>query len=79
MADSGLVGRRGVKVKADAGKDRFDTQSKSLISAAKQKIRPGNLTIRLLSDHISTENQTKSRPKLAIFRSKSDFKKETKF
>ena len=31
-------------------------------SAAKQKIRPRNLKIRLLSDHISTKNQTKSGP-----------------
>ena len=37
-------------------------------SAAKQKIRPRNLKIRLLSDHIST----KSGPKLAILSSKSD-------
>ena len=44
----------------------------SRISAAKQKIRPRNLKIRLLSDHIFTKNQTKSGPKLAILRSKSD-------
>ena len=31
-----------------------------------------NLKIRLLSDQISTKNQTKSGPKLAILRSKSD-------
>ena len=41
-------------------------------SAAKQKIKPRNLKIRLLSDHIFTKNQTKSKPKLAILRSKSD-------
>ena len=43
-------------------------KSKSQCSAAKQKIRPRNLKIRLLSDHISTKNQTKSGPKLAILR-----------
>ena len=42
-------------------------------SAAKRKTRPRNLKIRLLSDHISTKNQTKSGPKLAILRSKSDW------
>ena len=41
-------------------------------SAANQKIRPRNLKIRLLADHIFTKNQTKSKPKLAILRSKSD-------
>ena len=42
------------------------------LSAANQKIRPRNLKIRLLSDHISIKNQTKSRPELTILRSKSD-------
>ena len=46
---------------------------KYLISAAKQKIRQINLKIRLLSDHIFTKNQTKSGPKLAILRLKSDW------
>ena len=35
-------------------------------SAAKQKIRPKNLKIRLLSDHISTKIEPNSGPKLAI-------------
>ena len=41
-------------------------------SAAKQKIRPRNIKIRLLSDPISTKSQTKSGPKLAIMVVKSD-------
>ena len=39
-------------------------------SAAKLKIRPRNLKIRLLSDHIPTKNQTKSGPELVIFKVK---------
>jgi hypothetical protein len=37
-------------------------------SAAKHKIRLRNLKIWLISDHISTKNQTKTGPKLAILR-----------
>ena len=48
------------------------TWGDSHCSAAKQKIRPRNLQIRLLSDHISTKSQTKSGTKLAILSSKSD-------
>ena len=36
-------------------------------SAAKQKIRQRNLKLRLLSDQISTKNQTKNGPKLHIW------------
>ena len=50
-------------------------QSLVLTSAAKKKIRPMNPKIRLLSDHISTKNQTKSGPYSQILMSKSDFYK----
>ena len=57
---------------------QFGAQSHlCLISAAKQKIRPRNLKIRLSSDHISTKTQTKVGPKLPILRSKSDLCKST--
>ena len=51
---------------------KLSVSQKPESSAAKQKIRPRNLKIRLLSDHISTKNQTKSGPKFAILRLKSD-------
>ena len=50
-----------------------NTKKKKIVSSgAKKKIRPRNLKIRLLSDHIYTKNQTKSRHKLSILRKKSD-------
>ena len=55
----------------------FYFKNKCVCRAAKQKIRQRNIKIRLLSDHISTKNQTKSRPKCAILRSKSDLLKKT--
>ena len=62
--DRGMNGSRS----RSRGREREQGTMWGQSSAAKQKIRPRNLKIRLLSDHIFTKNQTKSRPKLAILR-----------
>ena len=55
--------------KDEDGDGRDDDDEKQCCQAENQTKKP---KIRLLSDHISTKIQTKSRPELTILRSKSD-------